>query len=278
MGYYDIDDILADGTEVPCKFNYDIPGLGYLENNPGKPVRKNTKLQLPLWLARVLAIVGAEGSSGSGDGSGNGTVDADGDGSDAGESFVELLTPDMFSARVMNAIKADGRSLDLHALSPHFLEVALKWVALFSDHQLGETVYELILERALLVNNHASSVSLGSSELGGTQSSRQRLSESLRLLQQGSGNLGAAGALGRGAGGAGGGNSAGGMGPGGDSVRGGRPDSSAGGGTASSAISASQATNLAASSRFLLTLDESERALYKRAHDSYRDTKRWMMK
>lgn len=255
---------------MPCKFNFEIPGLGYLENNPGKPVRKNTKLQLPLWLARVLAIVGAEGGAGdgSGDVSGQGgdNVGEAGGSSGDGESFVELLTPEMFSVRVMNAIKTDGRSLDLHALSPHFLEVALKWVALFSDHQLGETIYELMLERALLVNNHASSVSLGSGDLGGAQG-RRGLNESLRLLQQGHNSLGGNGNLG--------GDGSRGQGRGGDS---GSTEAGGGAASSSSALSASQATNLAASNKFLLTLDESERALYKRAHDSYRDTKRWMIK
>ena len=33
--YYDLDDILADSEKLTCKFNITVPGLGYLEGNPG---------------------------------------------------------------------------------------------------------------------------------------------------------------------------------------------------------------------------------------------------
>lgn len=37
--YYDIDAILTDAQKVPCTFELDVPGLGYLEGNPGQDVR-----------------------------------------------------------------------------------------------------------------------------------------------------------------------------------------------------------------------------------------------
>lgn len=39
MSYYDIDAILTDAQKVPCTFEITIPGLGYLEGNPGEDVR-----------------------------------------------------------------------------------------------------------------------------------------------------------------------------------------------------------------------------------------------
>lgn len=36
--YYDIDAILTDAQKVPCKFDLDIPGLGYLDENAGGDV------------------------------------------------------------------------------------------------------------------------------------------------------------------------------------------------------------------------------------------------
>lgn len=38
--YYDVDAILTDAQKVPCTFELDIPGLGYLEGNPGQDVCK----------------------------------------------------------------------------------------------------------------------------------------------------------------------------------------------------------------------------------------------
>ena len=36
--YYNIDAILTDAQKVPCTFELDIPGLGYLDENPGGDV------------------------------------------------------------------------------------------------------------------------------------------------------------------------------------------------------------------------------------------------
>ncbi|QLL33114.1 hypothetical protein HG536_0E00240 [Torulaspora globosa] len=188
MGYYELEDVLADGSEVPCKFQYSMPGLGYLAGNAGKPIEKNSKLLLPLWLARVLAIVGgSEGEEIADD--------------EEAMPFVELSRPEMFSAKVVNAIKAGAASLDLHSVNSHFYMLAIKWIALFGDAELGSVIAEMVMERSLELNGHASSVGVSAVE--------------------------------------------------------------------------SQASQ--AGSPFLLTLDESEKETYRRAHDSYRRTKRWML-
>ena len=36
--YYDIDAILTDAQKIPCTFDLDIPGLGYLDENAGGDV------------------------------------------------------------------------------------------------------------------------------------------------------------------------------------------------------------------------------------------------
>lgn len=38
-GYYSIDAILTDAHKVPCTFELDVPGLGYLDDNAGGDVR-----------------------------------------------------------------------------------------------------------------------------------------------------------------------------------------------------------------------------------------------
>ena len=38
MSYYDIDAILTDAHKIPCTFEIDVPGLGYLDENPGQEV------------------------------------------------------------------------------------------------------------------------------------------------------------------------------------------------------------------------------------------------
>jgi GINS complex subunit 3 len=38
MSYYDVDAILTDSQKLPCTFELDVPGLGYLEGNAGGTV------------------------------------------------------------------------------------------------------------------------------------------------------------------------------------------------------------------------------------------------
>jgi GINS complex subunit 3 len=73
MSYYDVDAILTDSQKLPCTFELDVPGLGYLEGNAGgtvslpklclqililtiHQVKSGTKLDLPMWLGIMLAV------------------------------------------------------------------------------------------------------------------------------------------------------------------------------------------------------------------------------
>lgn len=136
MGYYDIDDILADGEKVPCQFNLRVPGLGYLEGNPGKPIEEGTKLELPLWLASTLATCGLSENS--------------------DQSFVDLLEPDFIGPMILNAIRANPRSVDLHSFMSNYYAVCEKWMALFSDSALADLMSTMLKERALEIDNYAS--------------------------------------------------------------------------------------------------------------------------
>lgn len=136
MGYYDIDDILADGERTPCKFNLTVPGLGYLEGSPGKAVDKGTKVELPMWLAEVLAIcLILEESQ---------------------ESFVELLEPEFISSKVLNAIRADAASVDLHTIMSNYYKLTEKWARMFNETALIDIAMTMLKERALEIDNFAS--------------------------------------------------------------------------------------------------------------------------
>lgn len=45
--YYNIDAILTDAQKVPCTFDLDIPGLGYLDENPGGDVNAPITFHFP---------------------------------------------------------------------------------------------------------------------------------------------------------------------------------------------------------------------------------------
>lgn len=133
--YYDLDSILADGERIPCRFNISVPGLGYLEGNPGKPIDSGTKIELPLWLAEILAICELL--------------------SESQTSFIDLAEPDLFSSKVTNALKTGPASVDLHKLLSHYYTLAEKWCSIFSEPALIETIMSMFKERANLINNYA---------------------------------------------------------------------------------------------------------------------------
>lgn len=137
MGYYDLDNILADAEKLPCKFNILVPGLGYLEGQPGKAIQKDTKIELPLWLAEILAICELLEES--------------------QRSFIDLLPPEFISAAVINAIKTSPTTVDLHAILPYYYRLVEKWAAMFSDSELVLVVSETLKKRSLGIYNHANS-------------------------------------------------------------------------------------------------------------------------
>lgn len=134
--YYDLDSILADGERIPCRFNMSVPGLGYLEGNPGKPIDQGTKIELPLWLAEILAICELSHESQL--------------------SFIDLSEPEFMSPKVTNAVKTGPTSIDLHKLLGHYYTLAEKWCTFFSEPQLIETIMFMFKERAAHINNYAS--------------------------------------------------------------------------------------------------------------------------
>ncbi|CDK25613.1 unnamed protein product [Kuraishia capsulata CBS 1993] len=138
MEYYDIDDIIADSQRLPVKFQISVPGLGYLEGNPGKQVSKDSRMELPLWLALILAICPIDDSE------------------DSGQNFVELLPPEFLSAKVQNAIKSSPATIDLHSILPHFYNFVVKWCWLFEDAQLVQLCLDMLRERAAEINSRSS--------------------------------------------------------------------------------------------------------------------------
>lgn len=96
---------------------------------------EGTKLELPFWLAEVLAICGIAEDSSTG--------------------FIDLIPPEALNKKVINAIKTSSISLDVHSISQHYYALVEKWGKLFSDKELVEVVSQMLKERADEINNHA---------------------------------------------------------------------------------------------------------------------------
>lgn len=145
MSYYDIDAILTDAQKVPCTFELDVPGLGFVDGNAGGDVRQDDatslsfqfifstvselttpqikrgmRTTLPLWLGELLAVQRLGNSA-----------------------IVNLDLPETLSPRVLNALKADPKSVDMRALAQHFYGLAARVLDLFEEEEIVDILTEV---------------------------------------------------------------------------------------------------------------------------------------
>jgi GINS complex subunit 3 len=58
-------------------------------------------------------------------------------------SALTLELPNCLSPRVLNALKADPRTLDLRALAPHFYALSARMLELFEEDELAEVLSDV---------------------------------------------------------------------------------------------------------------------------------------
>lgn len=138
MSYYDVDAILTDAEKIPCEFQIDVPGLGYLDQNPSHTLKAGTRLQLPLWLAEIMAL-------------------ANGGGDDS-TPFLSLNLPPSLRSEVVQALKADPRAVPLRDQSAHFYALATRMLDLFEDPDLAAVLRSAFVGRADDIALHARKV------------------------------------------------------------------------------------------------------------------------
>ena len=141
--YYDLNSILTDSQKVPCTFELAVPGLGYLSGNPGTSITQNTKVELPLWLGEMLAVNRLSNSA---------------------DTLITMDMPAALNKRVMNALKADAKSVDLRAQAMHFYGLGARMLELFEDE---EVVVEILMETFKKRSQEVADKASGSRNLAG---------------------------------------------------------------------------------------------------------------
>ncbi|KAL8997326.1 MAG: hypothetical protein Q9169_003360 [Polycauliona sp. 2 TL-2023] len=140
MSYYSVSAILTSAQKVPCTFDLQIPNLGFLDDNPGGDISPKTPIPLPLYLAELLAVQQL-----------------------ANKPLLTLDLPTSLSPRVLNALKADAKSVDLRGLEVYFFEGASRVLELLEDEGVGEGVCEAFKTRAAEIADHARNARGGTS-------------------------------------------------------------------------------------------------------------------
>ncbi|KAL5118513.1 DNA replication protein [Pleosporales sp. CAS-2024a] len=131
--YYSLDAILTDAQKVPCTFELTVPGLGFLQGNMSADMKQGSKVELPLWLGEMLALSQSLNTS----------------------SLVTLDPPSALSPRVMNALKADPRTVDLRALAPHFYDLGARILELFDEDDMIDVLSDTFKSRAAVIADQA---------------------------------------------------------------------------------------------------------------------------
>jgi GINS complex subunit 3 len=93
----------------------------HFQSNYRIQIKEGTKLELPLWLAEMLAVSQTQ----------------------AGTSTLTLDLPHSLSPRVLNALKADPRILDLRSLAPHFYALGARMLELFEEDDVSEVLTDV---------------------------------------------------------------------------------------------------------------------------------------
>ncbi|ORX87693.1 GINS complex, Psf3 component [Anaeromyces robustus] len=135
--YFDLDDILAEQQKMQISFNVDIPGLGFLENNPGGPLHKNEKVLMPYWIIMCLTLIPL---------------------SDDGNIF-ELNYPKCFNKQCLNQLIADPTTVNLYQLCPYYYQLGYNLLNVAQDSfSLSEILYNAFRKRIPLIMNYSQQV------------------------------------------------------------------------------------------------------------------------
>jgi GINS complex subunit 3 len=95
-------------------------------------IRKGAPVAMPLWLASFLAPQQF-----------------------AGQNALSMDLPTSLAPRVMNALKANPRTVDLRAQAPYFYALAALALELFEEDEMVETLLETFKARAAEIADHA---------------------------------------------------------------------------------------------------------------------------
>lgn len=125
MAYYNPNAILTDAQKVPLTFDLAVPRLSPLNN--GSEITNGTKLDLPLWMAELLAVS-----------------------KPAAEPLGSLEMPSALGQRVLNALKADPKSVDLRAQAQFFYGLGERMLDLFEEEEMGEVLSDVSLSSLIV--------------------------------------------------------------------------------------------------------------------------------
>ncbi|KAI8048799.1 DNA replication complex GINS protein psf3 [Syncephalis plumigaleata] len=125
--YYDIDGILSEQQRIPCEMVIEGTQLGFLDNNPGEDIPIGSQVELPLWLAGILAM----------------------------SEQVGIEMPKAYGTSIRSSMKASTTNIDLHRLGPYYYLFGAKLTNIIDDVDLQKLLANTFRERLGIIMDYA---------------------------------------------------------------------------------------------------------------------------
>ncbi|KAG1471898.1 hypothetical protein G6F56_001848 [Rhizopus delemar] len=119
--YYNIDNILAEHTKVPCTVLCDFDQKANLSGDD-VAVPRNTRVELPYWIAKPLAQYTTPRR----------------------ENLIVIEMPKTYGTKVRNMLVASPESVDFRSLGPYFYEFGVKLVTFIEDQELPGVLQKVV--------------------------------------------------------------------------------------------------------------------------------------
>lgn len=109
----DLDAILSEEERIPCVFQMDAQGLGFLDpTNDRSNLQQGAKVELPLYMAKALTQRG----------------------------MTEMELPKHYELKMRHNIAASALNINLKEYTPYYFEVGMELAAQLRDKDLQDTV------------------------------------------------------------------------------------------------------------------------------------------
>lgn len=151
MGYFDLEDIIAEATPLSVNFTLETPNLGFLINQAhDTKIKPNETIQLPFWLVEHLApeVLNPESLEP------NSLVEP--------IPIISISVPDYISKRALNFYKASPTHAGLgHGTATGFYNAIVLWCSVMDDAAVREVVTDMLVARVCKIWDLATGSSRG---------------------------------------------------------------------------------------------------------------------
>ncbi|ORX46661.1 DNA replication complex GINS protein psf3 [Piromyces finnis] len=137
--YFDLDSILSEQQKLSVSFTVDVPGLGFLENNPGGSLHSGEKVLLPFWAMSCLTLISSPDN----------------------EPIIDIVNPKCFGNQCLNQLIAGPTTVHLYQLCPYFYQFGCNLLKTTEDSKnISSILFETFKKRISLIMDYSEQIQI----------------------------------------------------------------------------------------------------------------------